>query len=120
MAGRRPTPIAQTRMVTRLAAALEPSARGAVRPFLLEAGVASAVLALLVLAELHLAGALGLAVRAAVVVALGLALLAAARRLRLRAQVAGAIAQGLDGLGEAVLVLEQASCLILHASPAAE
>ena len=107
-------------MVKRLAAALEPSARGVVSPFLLEAAVASAVLALLVLAELHLDGALGLAVRAAVVVALGLALLAAARRLRLRAQVVGAIAQGLDDLGEAVLVVDQASGLIVHASPAAE
>ena len=106
-------------MVKRLAAALEPSARGVVSPFLLEAGVAVAVTALLVLAELHLDGVLAPAVRAAVVVALGAALLAAARRLRLRAQVAGAFAQGLDGLGEAVLVVDQASCRILHASPAA-
>ncbi len=58
-------------MVKRLDAALEPSARGVVSPFLLEAGVAVAVIALLVLAELHLDGAPGLAVRAAVVVALG-------------------------------------------------
>jgi len=106
-------------MVKRLDAALEPSARGVVSPFLLEAGVALGVIALLVLAEVHLDGAPGLAVRAAVVVALGVALLAAARRLRLRAQVVGAIAQGLDGLGEAVLVVDRDSCRILHASPAA-
>ena len=107
-------------MVKRLAAALEPPARGVVSPFLLEAAVAIAVLALLVLAELHLDGALGLAVRAAVVVALGLALLAAARRLRLRAAGGRRLRPGPRRPRRGRAGRRPGLVRIVHASPAAE
>src|SRR5215218_6522658 len=123
MAGRRPTPFAQTRMVKRTAAALEPSARGALRPAV--SGLAgagwglAAAVTLILIAEHRMDGLPAFAVRAVVVLGLGAGLGSAVRRMRARIDVVDAVTRGLAALGEAVIVLEADSLRIVHASPTA-
>lgn len=123
MAGRRPTPNAPTRTVKRLAAALEPPARGVLARAVSDSVAVSAGLvaglALMIAADAHLEGRTALAVQGIVVLALTTVLAVAARRLRARAELAAAIGAGLDQLGEAVLITDRQTLEVVHASPAA-
>ena len=111
------------RTVRRLVAALEPPARGPLSRAARDAGFLLAGLGLsamlLLTAELHLDGVLGLAVRAGVVALLAGSLGCAAHRLRARIQVMEAIRHAHDAMGEGVVLLEPATHEVVHASPAA-
>jgi PAS domain S-box-containing protein len=111
------------RTVRRLIAALEPPARGplarAARGTVFVMAGLGLCAVLLLAAELHLDGALGLAVRAAVVLLLAACLGFAAHRLRARIDVMEAIRHGQDAMGEGVLLLDPHTLTVVHASPAA-
>jgi PAS domain S-box-containing protein len=108
------------RTVRRLVAALEPPARGLLPrgTVVVLAGLGLGA-ALLLTAELHLDGAAGLAVRAAVVALLALCFGLAAYRLHARIAVMEAIRHAQDAMGEGVVLLDPDTLEVVHASPAA-
>jgi PAS domain S-box-containing protein len=113
----------QHRTVRRLVAALEPPSRGglarAARGTLFVISGLGLCAVLLLAAELHLDGAVGLAVRAGVAALLAGCLGVAAHRLKARVEIMEALRRGQDAAGEGVVLLDPETYRVIHASPAA-
>ena len=106
-----------------LVAALRPEARTRVdRALRTSAAVLAGLGAgavLLLIAELHVDGPAGFAIRVGVVVALAALLGLAVARLRARIEVIQAIRRGQDAMGQGIVLVEPDTLRVVHATPAA-
>jgi PAS domain S-box-containing protein len=106
-----------------LVAALQPEARGrldrALRTSAAVLGGLGAGGALLVLAELHVDGPAGFAIRAGVIVALAALLGLTVARLRTRIEITQAIRRGQDAMGQGIVLIDPPTLRVVHATPAA-